>query len=104
MRMSSLNSGHARALLIRTIAVAWLIAALPAGAASPVTDEMLLNAQKEATNWLMAGRDYAGTRYSPLAQVNTNNVKRLVPVWTFSLGVLDAQNTTPLIHEGIMYA
>src|SRR5688572_26234342 len=70
---------------------------------TPVTDQMLLNAPKEANNWLMAGRDYSGTRYSPLKQVNTGNVKRLVPVWTFSFGVLDAQNTTPLVVDGVMY-
>ncbi|MCU0868664.1 MAG: PQQ-dependent dehydrogenase, methanol/ethanol family [Burkholderiales bacterium] len=69
----------------------------------PVTDDMLLNAQRESSNWLMAGRDYAGTRYSPLAKVNTKNVKRLVPVWNFSFGTLDAQNTTPLVVDGVMY-
>ncbi len=39
----------------------------------------------------------------PVTQVNTKNVKRLVPKWSFSFGVLDAQNTTPLIHDGVMY-
>lgn len=70
---------------------------------TPVTDDMLLNAHKEASNWLMAGRDYAGTRYSPLARITTKNVKRLVPVYSFSLGTLDAQNTTPLVVDGVMY-
>jgi len=70
---------------------------------TPVTDEMLLGAPREANNWLMAGRDYNGTRYSPLAKVNAKSVKRLVPVWSFSFGVLDAQNTTPLVVDGIMY-
>jgi alcohol dehydrogenase (cytochrome c) len=71
--------------------------------AQGVTDDMLLNAHKEADNWRMVGRDYMSTRYSPLKQVNTRNVKRLVPKWTFSFGVLDAQNTTPLVHDGVMY-
>ncbi len=70
---------------------------------TPVTDEMLVGAHKEANNWLMAGRDYSGTRYSPLAKISTKNVKRLVPVWSFSFGVLDAQNTTPLVVDGVMY-
>jgi alcohol dehydrogenase (cytochrome c) len=79
--------------------------ALTAGAllAQGVTDDMLLNAHKESDNWRMVGRDYMSTRYSPLKQVHTGNVKRLVPKWTFSFGVLDAQNTTPLIHNGVMY-
>jgi alcohol dehydrogenase (cytochrome c) len=91
--------------LLRVIAC--VAVAAPALAAdvrhTPVTDQMLLNASKEASNWLMAGRDYSGTRYSPLKQVNTGNVKRLVPIWSFSFGVLDAQNTTPLVVDGVMY-
>ncbi|HEX9451610.1 MAG TPA: PQQ-dependent dehydrogenase, methanol/ethanol family [Burkholderiales bacterium] len=70
---------------------------------TPVTDDMLLNAAKEPNNWLMAGRDYSGTRFSPLSKINTGNVKKLVPVWSFSFGTLDAQNTTPLVVDGTMY-
>src|SRR5258708_491199 len=73
------------------------------GFAQGVTEDMLLNAHKETNNWRMVGRDYMSTRFSPLNQVNTKTVKRLVPKWTFSFGVLDAQNTTPLIHNGVMY-
>jgi alcohol dehydrogenase (cytochrome c) len=73
------------------------------GLAQGVTDDMLLNAHKETDNWRMVGRDYMSTRFSPLNQVNTKTVKRLVPKWGFSFGVLDAQNTTPLIHNGVMY-
>ena len=73
------------------------------GLAQGVTDDMLLNAHKETNNWRMVGRDYMSTRFSPLNQVNAKNVKRLVPKWSFSFGVLDAQNTTPLIHNGVMY-
>ncbi|MBL28710.1 MAG: quinonprotein alcohol dehydrogenase [Rhodospirillaceae bacterium] len=69
-----------------------------------VTDEMLLEADQDPNNWLMAPRDYAGTRYSPLGSVNLDTVGRLVPKWTFSFGVLDAQNTTPLVNDGVMYA
>ena len=71
--------------------------------ARDVSDQMLLNAANDPANWIMAPRDYSSTRYSPLAQVNTSTVKRLVPVWSFSFGVLDAQNTTPLVLDGVMY-
>ena len=30
-------------------------------------------------------------------------MKKLVPVYSFSLGTLDAQNTTPLVVDGVMY-
>jgi len=86
-------------------AAAMLLAASASVAAQDyVTDEMLLEADKDPNNWLMAPRDYAGTRYSPLSQVDTDSISRLVPKWTFSFGVLDAQNTTPVVNNGVMYA
>lgn len=95
---------------LRTLAISAGLAlaalAMPAQAQvkhTPVTDEMLLGAAKSADDWIMVGRDYAGTRFSPLAKINTGNVRKLVPVWTFSLGTLDAQNTTPLVLDGVMY-
>ena len=54
-----------------------------------VTDDMLLNADKDASNWLLYGRDYHTTRYSPLKQINKDNVKKLHPVWNLSFGVLE---------------
>ncbi len=68
-----------------------------------VSNEMLLTAQEDPNNWLMAIGNYTGNRYSKLSQVNISNVGKLVPKWIFSLGTLDAQNTTPVIHNGVMY-
>ena len=51
----------------------------------------------------MYGRTYNGHRYSSLNQINTKNVARLVPVWTFQSGVLDGFECTPLVIDGIMY-
>jgi len=48
---------------------------------TPVTDQRLVS--PEAENWLMYRRTYDGWGYSPLEQINTGNVKDLVPVWTF---------------------
>ena len=40
-------------------------------------DNALANAGNEATEWLTYGRDYAETRFSPLTQINSNNVSDL---------------------------
>ena len=48
---------------------------------SPVTQQRLEN--PEAGNWLLYRRTYDGHGFSPLRQINTDNVKDLVPVWTF---------------------
>src|SRR5882757_1947830 len=35
------------------------------------------------TEWPSYGHDLGSTRYSPVAQINTSNVSKLVRVWTF---------------------
>ena len=45
-----------------------------------VNYERLLNARDEPQNWLTYYGAYDGQRYSPLDQINTDNVKRLRPV------------------------
>ncbi len=75
-------------------------AAEPVGA---VDDDDLLKAGSNHANWLIYGRTYDGHRYSPLKQINTENVARLIPVWTFQTGVLDGFECTPLVIDGIMY-
>ena len=37
--------------------------------------------------WPMIRRTYDGWGYSPLSQIDTDNVRRLEPVWVFSTGV-----------------
>lgn len=71
--------------------------------ANYVTDDMLLNADKDASNWLLYGRDYQTTRYSPLAQVNQSNIKQLKPVWNLSFGVLDGQDSQAVAVNGTIY-
>jgi alcohol dehydrogenase (cytochrome c) len=75
----------------------------PVARAGQVTDQTLLNAANDSNNWITSGRDYASTRFSPLTQIAPANVKRLVPKWSFSLGTLDAQQTTPLANDGVLY-
>jgi lanthanide-dependent methanol dehydrogenase len=51
----------------------------------------------------MPGKDYAGTRYSNLAQITQANVPRLKPVWSFSTGVLGGHEGQPLVVNRTMY-
>jgi alcohol dehydrogenase (cytochrome c) len=68
-----------------------------------VTDDMLLNADKDASNWLLYGRDYATTRYALPTQINQDNVKKLVPKWELSFGVLDGQDSQAVVVNGTVY-
>jgi alcohol dehydrogenase (cytochrome c) len=68
-----------------------------------VTDDMLLNADKDPNNWLLYGRDYATTRFSPLTQINAGNIKKLVPKWNLSFGILEGQDSQAVSYNGIVY-
>ena len=42
------------------------------------------------TDWPTFGHDLAGTRYSPLKQINSSNVSKLTRAWTYHMTVTDA--------------
>ena len=62
-------------------------------------------AAPSSANWTLHNLDLAGTRYSTLDQINTRNVKTLVPRWLFQYGVIDgvSNQTTPVVVDGTMY-
>jgi alcohol dehydrogenase (cytochrome c) len=66
----------------------------------PVTDAMLQKG--DPANWLMWRRTLDGWGYSPLNQVNRNNVGQLRMVWTRGLGQGNME-ATPLVYDGVMY-
>ncbi len=68
---------------------------------TPVTDDRLAN--PEPANWLMYRGSYDGWGHSPLDQINTQNVKDLVPVWSFSTGVTQGHESPPIVNDGIMF-
>jgi len=68
-----------------------------------------------AGDWPQHGRDFGGTRYAPLSQINRENVSQLTAAWTFRTGELEhirpgsslggkmAFEATPLVVDGVMY-
>lgn len=74
------------------------------GQATEVTAQSLLEAQGNAGEWLMYGRDYRNNRYSPLSQITPDNVSQLKPVFAYSTGGKFAGlEATPLFHDGTLY-
>jgi quinoprotein glucose dehydrogenase len=79
-------------------------AAAPDGSA-PAADAV------DAGDWAGYARDLAGTRFSPLAEIDADNVADLKLAWTFSWVPTapprspddDASQTTPLVVAGILY-
>ncbi len=71
-----------------------------------VTYEDILQGMADPTRWLTYSGDYTGQRHSPLTQITPDNVKRLVPVWTFQTGTTTRGRgfeTSPLIDDGVLY-
>jgi len=79
----------------------WTSAAQSLDRYSPVTDDRLLN--PEPQNWLMYRGTYNGFGYSPLDKINTQNVKKLAPVWSFSTGMLEGHQAPPIVNNGVMF-
>ena len=80
----------------RTVSAVALFAGLGVGAAlaADVTTDRIVNADKEPQNWLTNHRDYTGQRYSPLTEINRDNVKNL----NISVDVAPGQTQTVTIN------
>ena len=61
--------------------------------------------EDENADWRLHNLDLAGSRFSELDQINTENVASLTPRWLFQHGVIDgvSNQTTPVIADGVMY-
>jgi lanthanide-dependent methanol dehydrogenase len=60
-------------------------------------------ASAEDGQWAMPAKNYASTRYSGLAEINTYNVKNLQVAFTFSTGVNRGEEAAPLVVGATMY-
>ncbi len=67
----------------------------------PVTDEMLTH--PSPSDWLMYRGNYAGWSYSALDQINAANVNQLQLKWSLAMNDGGTNETTPIIHNGVMF-
>ena len=56
-----------------------------------VTYDRLLHADREPQNWLTYSGSYASQRYSPLTQINRDNVKNLQLKWVYHPHLYEAE-------------
>ena len=95
----------ARTAPTKPLAVVFLLAASFSQAQienfTPVSDEMLNN--PPTGEWLSWRGTPASLGYSPLDQINTDNVDKLQLKWSFALDNTGAVEAAPLIHDGIMF-
>jgi quinohemoprotein ethanol dehydrogenase len=91
--------------MIARIAIGSLLAAsLSAQAPRPIDDATLKSAGRNGADWLTYGFTPGETRYSPVNQINSGNVKRLGLAWFYDLGAGGGgQEATPLVSNGVIY-
>lgn len=67
---------------------------------TPITDAMLTNPADG--DWPMIRRNYQAWSYSPLDQINTDNVEDLKLEWVWSMHDGDSE-PSPLVYDGTIY-
>jgi quinohemoprotein ethanol dehydrogenase len=71
---------------------------------TPRIDDKALKNATRGTEWLSYGMDYSEQRYSTATQINTSNVGKLAPAWSYQVGNGGGpQAGTPLYANGVLY-
>ena len=109
------HHSHLRLLLITLLVPLWAACAPPHGrspedgraaiaAASPTVDtQRLLLLHDEPETWLTGGRDFQQRYFSPLDQINRDNVAELGYAWHLDLPMEHGYEATPLMVDGVLY-
>jgi alcohol dehydrogenase (cytochrome c) len=88
----------------RSLLFALLLSATVPFAAFAQTADDLKNDEKTPGDVLVYGMGYSANRFSPLTQINKDNVSKLVPVWAYSLADLQGGESFPIVKDGVIYA
>jgi quinoprotein glucose dehydrogenase len=81
----------------RPLAVTLGFAIATASAHVPAQERHLM----PAGDWQTINRDLAATRYSPLNQIDANNVATMTEAWRYELG--SNSTAVPIVIDGTMY-
>ncbi|HVS14798.1 MAG TPA: PQQ-dependent dehydrogenase, methanol/ethanol family [Thermoanaerobaculia bacterium] len=88
-----------------------MVAAQPPGpgsgrarAASAIDQAALVAAESRPGDWLSYGRTYKEQRFSPLDQIDADNVADLGIAWIWETGTNRGLEATPLVVDGVLYA
>jgi quinohemoprotein ethanol dehydrogenase len=76
----------------------------PPAAAGRVDAARVAAADSEPGEWLVHGRTHDEQRFSPLAQIDRENVSRLGLAWSYATGTKRGLEATPIVVDGVLYA
>jgi alcohol dehydrogenase (cytochrome c) len=72
-------------------------------ATTAISGQQPRDPSSDPARWLTYGRNYAGWRYSDLAEINTATVAHLAPQWIYQTGAKGAHEASPLVFGGRMF-
>ena len=76
---------------------------VPQPPAAAVDAQRLVGADQEPGSWMSYGRTYSEQRFSPLDQVDVENVSRLGLAWSYDLKTQRGVEATSIVVDGVMY-
>jgi alcohol dehydrogenase (cytochrome c) len=99
------NQLHAHVTALWTRALTAILAALVLvfGTSHVLASPKGAAGDSSGGDWVYVDRDLAGTRYSPLKQITTENVSQLVKACAYSFPDKEPSQTAPIVSAGRMY-
>ena len=92
----SYSTSQLRGMCLPILSLLWLGLAPSPAFAQPAPPS-------DPAQWVMPNGNYAGWNYSPLDQINVENVDSLTMAWTIQLGIQDSFEASPLVIGDTMY-
>lgn len=68
-----------------------------------IDTQAIIDNEKSTSEWLSYGLDYAETRHSKLASINTDNVGDLGLAWSYGLESRRGVESTAIVVDGVMF-
>jgi|TARA_B100000315_G_scaffold247623_1_gene276594 PQQ-dependent dehydrogenase (methanol/ethanol family) len=95
------SAGEIKALLTISMCVCFGLVQVPLWA--EIAGVHIINADNEPGSWLTHARTYAEERYSPLNEIDADNVSRLGLAWYFDTNSSRGLEASPLLIDGVIY-
>jgi len=74
-----------------------------AAAQGDVSNQRVLEESASGQNWFLKGGNFRGEHFSPLSQINDDNVADLGLAWATDLPIPDGISATPIVVDGVVY-
>src|SRR5271166_6310650 len=72
-------------------------------ARAQVPYKRIAGADSDPAAWVTYSGNYQAQRFSPLSQINRQNVSQLKPTWIYQMRNPGIVETSPIVADGVMY-